>query len=83
MDTRTYKASPDQLQAIAEKLQANGFAFNPNQPTGETSARGFDIQWSINSDAATIAVTVVKHPFGEEGLFWSHVQEKLGDPVGA
>lgn len=76
MDTRKYNATPEQLQTIATELKSHGFEFDPTKPMGEMTAKGFDVAYTI--DLGTVAITVVKHPFGEEGFFWSAVEKQLG-----
>jgi hypothetical protein len=78
-DTRKYNATNAQLLAIEAKLQAEGFSFNASQNTGKESARGFDLEWTIASNS--ISISVVKHPFGEENIFWHLVEKELGPPV--
>ena len=81
MDTRGYKATPAQLETIAAELKAKGLEFDPTQATGSAIQGDWDIGWAIDAAAETIAISVVKHPFAEEGFFWDAVQKQLGEPV--
>jgi hypothetical protein len=53
-------------------LATHGVAVDLTQPTGRAQAEGWDISWTQGT--GTIAFTVWKHPFAEEGFLWS----KLG-----
>lgn len=75
MDTRTFPATTEQLLSLANKLKVEGIVLDPSQAKGEASAKGFDISWEI--DPTSITVNVLKHPFGEEGIFFSRLAEAL------
>jgi hypothetical protein len=75
MDTRKFPATTEQLLKLADKLKAEGIVLDPTKPSGEASADGFDISWEIDADSIT--VNVLKHPFGEEGIFFSRLADAL------
>ena len=76
MDTRTFPVAPAQLDALAAYLKGFGMAFDPAQPTGEAKTGGWDISWVISP--GSLAVTVLKHPFAEEGMMWDGLARVLG-----
>jgi hypothetical protein len=59
--------------AIAAKVKAaGGPQLDPTQPTGEASAEGVTIGWSIANNVITI--TVIDKPWiVSYGTIWSHV----------
>lgn len=76
-DTRTFTTTPPKLQALALMLAGHGITLDPTQATGDAVQGGWDIYWKVTSADApnvSIAITVNKHPFAEEGALWS----KLG-----
>jgi hypothetical protein len=80
MTTKTYAITPEQLAGVATKLQGHGFRFDPTQPSGESEAQGFHVQWKLEPYRATI--TLVKHPMLMERIFWNEVDGVLGQPIG-
>lgn len=71
----------NKLVALSALLADHGVTFDPAQPTGEAVAQGWDARWTTPQEGQ-IAITVVKHPFAEEGIFWNHLAGILGEPVG-
>ncbi len=66
---------------VAAKIKAaGGPQLDPTQPTGEASADGVKLGWSIVD--GEITVTVLSKPFFVSyGAVWSHVDAVLGGPV--
>lgn len=75
MDTRTFPATPAQLQILAIYLKGHGITFDPTQPTGEASTGKWDISWQIVPGRVT--VNVLSHPFAEEGILWNRLEGLL------
>ena len=75
MSVRTFPATAAQLQNLAVYLKGHGIVFDPTQPSGEAKAAKWDIGWQIAPGSVT--VTVLSHPFAEEGIFWSRLQGML------
>lgn len=79
MDTKTFPATTAQLMTLASKLKAEGISIDLTKPTGEVdNVKGFSLSWSISPDSIT--VNVLKHPFAEEGIFWSRFEAALQSP---
>jgi hypothetical protein len=78
-DTKTFNASANSRDAIGILLATHGVNLDATQPTGDVQANGWDIAWSTPAPGK-IAITVNKHPFLEESLFWSKLTEILGEP---
>jgi hypothetical protein len=75
MDTRSFPANPTSLAALQDMLAHHGVPVDLTQPTGRAQAQGWDLSWVQGS--GTIAVSVWKHPFAEEGALWSRLGEIL------
>ena len=71
-DTRQFHCTPAQLATLAALLEAHGMTVDVSKD-GEAQAEGWNVSWAFPSPG-TVAVTVNKHPFAEEGFLWS----KLG-----
>ena len=67
-DTRTYPCTDAQLATLAALLEAHGMTVDLTKD-GEAHADGWDVSWSFPTPG-TVAVTVNKHPFAEEGFLW-------------
>ena len=75
MDTRTFQVTPQQLDGLAAYLKGHGIVLDPTAPSGEAQTGGWDISWDIVPGSVT--VNVLKHPFAEEGVFWSRLENLL------
>jgi hypothetical protein len=64
--------------AIAAKVKAaGGPALDPTEPTGQASADGVMLGWSINQ--GQILVTIIRKPWMMPySAIWSHVDAVLG-----
>ena len=71
-DTRTFACTDAQLGTLAALLEAHGMQVDLTR-AGEAQAEGWDVSWAYPT-LGTVAVTVNKHPFAEEGFLWA----KLG-----
>ena len=72
MDTRTFPATPATLATLQTMLASHGIAVDLTQPTGRAQAAGWDISWLVGVPGS-IAITVWKHPFAEEGYLWKRL----------
>ena len=73
---KTY-ALLDPASVVAKVKAAGGPALDPTQATGEASAEGVTLSWSIRQ--GQILVTIVRKPWMiAYGAIWSHVDAVLG-----
>ena len=73
MDTRTYTYTPAQLSAISDMFAQADVKVNFSQP-GEAVEKGWDINWTFPTPT-TVAITVNKHPWGEENFLWTRLDK--------
>jgi hypothetical protein len=74
-DTRTYACTPAQLTALSTSLLQHGLLVDLTK-TGSVVSGKWDVAWTTSP--GSITVTVVGHPFAEEGMFWAKVAAALG-----
>jgi hypothetical protein len=73
---RTYPIS-DSVAIAAKVKAAGGPAIDPAQPTGQTSADGVTIGWSIEN--GQILITIISKPWiVPYSTIWSHIDTILG-----
>lgn len=72
-DTRTFSCTPAQLSTLGALLEAHGMTVDLSK-AGEAQADGWDVSWAFPSPG-TVDVTVVKHPFAEEGFLWGKLAQ--------
>jgi hypothetical protein len=75
MTTRTFPATPTQIQSLSTLLAEHNITIDPTQPKGEEKTGGWDVSWTLAPDSITISL--IKSPFLESGLFWAKVQSAL------
>jgi len=73
--TRTFTVTPEKLRDLSAYLRGHGLNLDPSAPQGEAIQNGWDVQWTIQGDQMT--VTVAKHPFAAEGIFWNRLDSLL------
>jgi hypothetical protein len=77
--SRTYAIS-DPAAVAAKVTAAGGPAIDPTQPTGQASAEGITIGWSISY--GKILITILHKPWvAPYSTIWSHIEAILGNPV--
>lgn len=72
-DTKSYSYTKLQLDVLQLVLASHNLNVNLSSP-GEISDSGWDISWSF-PDSTHISITVNRHPFAEEGFFWSKLND--------
>lgn len=78
-DTRSYSVDGEKLAALTGELEKHGLKIDTTQPGGNVESGGFNVDWNVKHGVLTL--TVNKHPFAEEGMFWSKVQNIVGEPL--
>jgi len=73
MDTRTYNCTPAQLASLTSMFAQADVTVNFAQ-AGETVEKGWDVAWTFPT-SNTVAITVKKHPFGEENFLWTRLDK--------
>ena len=74
-DTRVFNVTQDKVVKLSEALKSHGIELDSNSSVGETNTGGWDISWKKDGDQ--LAITVNKHPFAEEEIFWSKMHDML------
>lgn len=75
-DTKTFPCTEEQLATLAGDLAQHGVTIDLSH-AGEACESGWDIAW-VFPDTAHVSITVKKHPFAEEGFFWSKLEGIFG-----
>lgn len=78
-NTRSYAIDGAKLGALTDEMKQHGLTIDTTQPGGNVAHEGFDVDWNVKNDVLTL--TLNRHPFAEEGLFWDKVQAIVGEPV--
>jgi hypothetical protein len=67
----------DTVDLAAKVKAAGGPAIDPTEPSGQASADGVTIGWSIGK--GHIVITIVSKPwYASYGAIWSHIDAVLG-----
>jgi hypothetical protein len=78
MDTKKFSAMPEQLVTLQNTLAEHGLHVDLSK-SNEYKDTKWDVSWV--TEEGTIALSLVKHPFMADRIFWSKLEGVLGQPI--